>query len=183
MKKLLFPFVSAFLAYQFYELLRIVELNNADELHWISNFAFAFFIALCGTGIFAFVGFAYPTSKLLSNSYYRIKNPKKLQKVYAILGVKYFKYILLLFFWESKKNREKYFNGTRTGINNFVYQTHQSEFGHLGALLLVAITNLYALYLCHYGIAIFLFAINIVGNLYPIILQRHHRIRLETFIR
>lgn len=147
------------------------------------DFLIAYIIALFGTGIFAFVGFAYPTSKLIGRSYYRLRNPKQLQFWYDLLGLAYFRKFLMLFFWGSKKNRKKYFNGTRTGIDNFMYQTHQSEFGHLGALILVAVTNMYTFYLGYYAISIFLFVINMVGNLYPIILQRYHRIRFERFIR
>ena len=114
------------------------------------DFLIAYIIALFGTGIFAFVGFAYPTSKLIGRSYYRLRNPKQLQFWYRLLGLAYFRKFLMLFFWGSKKNRKKYFNGTRTGI----YQTHQSEFGHLGALFLVAFTNMYTFYLGYYAIFI-----------------------------
>lgn len=153
------------------------------NVHLGLDFLIAYGISLFGTGIFAFVGFAYPTSKLIGTSYYRLKNTKSLLFWYNALGVKYFRKLLMLFFWGSEKNRKKYFNGTRAGIQNFVYQTHQSEFGHLAALVLLLFTNAYTLYLEHYAISIFLFVINLIGNLYPIILQRHHRIRLEKFLQ
>ncbi len=183
MKKLLLPLASAFLVYQLYQLLWALWNNPREDFHMAMDLFFAFLIALFGTGIFAFVGFAFPTSRLIGSSYYRLKNTKRLQFWYRTLGVLYFKKLLMLFFWGSKKNRKKYFNGTRTGIENFIYQTHQSEFGHLGALVLVFIANVFTLLKGHYAISIFLFVINIVGNLYPILLQRHHRIRLENFIR
>ena len=97
------------------------------------------------------------------------------------MGMSYFRKLLMLFFWGTKKNHKKYFNGTRTGIDNFIYQTHQSEFGHLGALVLIVLINLYTWHLAYYSISIFLIIINTISNLYPIILQRHHRIRLEKF--
>ncbi|MFT6167405.1 MAG: hypothetical protein ACJAV5_000639 [Vicingaceae bacterium] len=183
MKKILLPLASAFLAYQFYQVIAALWINAGINVLLGIDFLITYIIALFGTGIFTFIGFAYPTSILIGNSYYRIKSTKQLQFWYYLLGVSYFRKFLMLFFWGSKKNQKKYFNRTRIGIDNFIYQTHQSEFGHLGALVLVAFTNMYAFYLGYYAISIFLFVINIVGNLYPIILQRHHRIRLEKFIR
>lgn len=182
MKKILFPLASAFLAYQFYQTLMVLWLNTGVNVHLGLDLLIACIIVLFGTGIFAFVGFAYPTNKLIGSSYYRLKNQKRLLVWYHQLRVEYFKKLLLLFFWGSKKNKKKYFNDTKTGIENFIYQTHQSEFSHLGALVLVLFANFYAFCLNYYAISIFLFGINIVGNLYPIILQRHHRIRLQKFI-
>jgi len=183
LKKIFLPFASAFLAYQLYAIVAGLWLGEFANMPLGGELLMAFCIALFGTGIFAFIGFAYPTSKLIGSSYYRLKNTERLQLWYRRLGVACFKKLLLLFFWGSRKNRKKYFNGTRTGIENFIYQTHQSEFGHLGALILVFIANVLALLKGQYAISIFLFGINIVGNLYPIILQRHHRIRLGRFIR
>ncbi|WP_394330522.1 hypothetical protein [Psychroflexus sediminis] len=38
-------------------------------------------------------------------------------------------------FWGKKKNKQKYFDGTKSGLENLDYQTKQSEFGHLAALV------------------------------------------------
>ena len=102
---------------------------------------------------------------------------------YNVLGVKYFKYLLLLFFWGTKNNRKKYFDGTKSGIKNFVYQTHQSEFGHLGGLSVLLICSLLLAIKGYFQMSVILFIINIIGNFYPIILQRHHRIRVEKLFR
>jgi hypothetical protein len=182
LKKVLLPIGSAFLAYQFYQMIFALHIRSGINYHLGIDLLLAWIIALFGTGIFALIGFAYPTSRLIGSSYYRLRNPKRLRFWYSAIRVEYFKRLLLLFFWGSKKNRNKYFNGTREGIRNFIYQTHQSEFGHLGALLLVALANVLTLLQRHYAISVFLFALNIIGNFYPIILQRHHRIRLARFI-
>ena len=182
MKKILLPIASTFLAYETYQLLVALERNIGEDIHWAFDFFIAYIISLFTTGIFAFVGFAYPTSKLIGQNYYRLKNPKHLLFWFNILGIDYFRKALLLFFWGTKKNRKKYFNGTRNGIKNFIYQTHQSEFGHLGALIVIITLNFYTLYLGYYLISIFLCFFNFIGNLYPILLQRHHRIRLKKFI-
>ena len=146
------------------------------------EFIFAYLLSLFGTGFFAFTGFAYPTSMLIGSDYYKLKNVKLLTLTYKFLGVKYFKHLLLLFFWGTKTNRKKYFDGTKSGIKNFVYQTHQSEFGHLGGFLLLLICSLLLAFKGYFQMSIILFIINVIGNFYPIILQRYHRIRVEKIL-
>ncbi len=147
------------------------------------EFIFAYLLSLFGTGFFAFIGFAYPTSRLIGSSYYKLRNLKMLTLTYNVLGVKYFKYLLLLFFWGTKNNRKKYFDGTKSSIKIFVYQTHQSEFGHLGGFLLLLPCSLLLAIKGYFQMSVILFIINIIGNFYPIILQRYHRIRIKKLFR
>jgi hypothetical protein len=84
----------------------------------------------------------------------------------------------MLLFWGKKENRKKYFDGTRKGLRNFVYQTHQSEFGHLMAFVAISIISILPFYKGYWSLFFWTIGINIIGNFYPIILQRHHRIRL-----
>ena len=142
----------------------------------------AFLLTLFLTGVFAFPGFAYATSRLLPGRYYQLKNPKHLKRVYALLGVKYFKVVLLIAFWGAKKNKQKYFNGTRRGFQNLIYQSKQSEFGHLGALLAILAATCILLFERYFILAAIVMLINVVGNLYPIVLQRHHRLRVERLM-
>ncbi|WP_394804428.1 glycosyl-4,4'-diaponeurosporenoate acyltransferase CrtO family protein [Portibacter lacus] len=53
------------------------------------------------------------------------------------------------------------------------------EFGHLIPFLLICLISIYLLVIGLIKLAVFTLLINIVGNLYPIILQRHHRMRIE----
>lgn len=144
----------------------------------MDTFIISFLLTLFITGIFAITGFAYPTSSLLTKNYYFIKNPDKLVKLYKLMGVHYFKVLLLLVFWGSKKNRTKYFNGHRNGVQNFIYQTKQSEFGHLCAFIAIIIVSIILVLHSYYLLVALTTVINIIANLYPIILQRHHRYRI-----
>lgn len=143
---------------------------------------YAFLLTLYVTGIFAFVGFVFPTNKLLPQSYYTIKNASLLSMVFKMMGVKYFRNALMFAFWGKKDNRRKYFNGTRTGLKNFIYQTKQSEFGHLGAFVVLTSLAIMFVFLQWFALAITIMIINVIGNLYPIILQRYHRIRIAKLI-
>lgn len=178
-KKLLLSFASIFLAYRSLELFRFLEMTNPIQFSWLGVFAVSFALNLFITGVYALLGFAFRTNRILPNSYYKIKNSENLALIYQVLGVEYFKLLLLKFFWGKEKNRKKYFNGTKTGIENFDTQTRQSEFGHLAAFITIEILTFYLLIKGYALIFLLTTVINVIGNLYPIILQRSHRVQIE----
>ena len=143
----------------------------------------SFLLTLFITGVFAFIGFAYPSSRILSDSYYEIKNPKGLNTIGKVLGIKYFQLLLLFAFWGWKTNRRKYFNGTKSGLKNFIFQTKQSEFGHLGAFIVIVILSFILFLYGYIFLVIIITLINILGNIYPVILQRLHRMRIEKITK
>lgn len=179
LKRIILPIFSLFLIYRTIELISYLNSNKPNEFSILETVVISFLLTLFITGIFAFIGFAYPTNRLLPESYYKIKNPKLLEYLYKLLGLKYFRAILLITFWGKKNNRKKYFNGTKKGLNNFIYQTKQSEFGHLGAFFLILICSIILLFNRLYFIVLIMTLLNIIGNVYPIILQRFHRIRIK----
>lgn len=178
-KKLLLSLASIFLAYRSLELFRFLEITNPIQFSWLGVLTFSFALNLFVTGVFALLGFAFLTNRILPNSYYRIKNSENLAFIYQVLGVEYFKIFLLKFFWGKEKNRKKYFNGNKGGIDNFDTQTRQSEFGHLAAFITIEILAFYLLMKGYILVFLVSTLINVIGNLYPIILQRHHRIQIE----
>lgn len=160
-----------------YDLLGIItklEINS-----WILSIFIAWIINLVFTGIFAFSGFAFPTQKLLPKSYYKISHPKKLKKTYKTLKVNLFRQILLATLWKSQKQREKYFNGKENGISNLAEQSMKSEFGHLIPFIIICFVSSYLVLIGFFKLAVITFVINFIGNFYPIILQRHHRMRIQ----
>lgn len=182
-KKLLFPLLSIFLVFQSYYL--VVALVHSTE----NNFS-VFEIGIIGftlnlfiTGIFAFPGFVFPTNKILGTNYYQIKHPNAVRIVYNVLRIDIFRKLLLFFIWGRGKNRAKYFNGTRKGLANFSYQSKQSEFGHLMALICVAIATGILVIDGYYKIALSTSVVNLFGNFYPVVLQRYHRIRIDKVLK
>ena len=143
----------------------------------------SFLLTLFITGVFAFIGFVYPSNRIISDNYYKIKNPKALESTGKVLGIKYFRLLLLFAFWGRKTNRKKYFNGTKKGLKNLIFQTKQSEFGHLGALVVIIVLSLILLFHGYTFLVIIVTLINILGNLYPIVLQRLHRMRIEKITK
>jgi hypothetical protein len=153
--------------------------SNPNEFSVPELLIISFLLTLFMTGIFAFPGFAFPTSNVLSHTYYRIRKPKVLKQIYKTLGMKYFRVLLLILFWGRKSNQLKFFNGTKRGLDNFIHQTKQSEFGHLGAFLLITISSVILLVYGYLFLVAMITFINVFGNLYPIVLQRYHRLRIE----
>jgi hypothetical protein len=152
--------------------------NTEQNLSIGSEFFVGAFTALCVTGVFAFAGFAWPTHKLIWPSFYHLKHQDFLEKVYHILGVKYFRTLLLIAFWGKEKNKRRFFSGKKSGISNLEFQTKQAEFGHLLPFILLSFDVVLFVILNFYYAAALLFVINLIGNFYPILLQRHTRLKL-----
>ncbi|RLD18682.1 MAG: hypothetical protein DRI69_09900 [Bacteroidetes bacterium] len=178
-KKILFPALSVFLLYRSIDLVNVLMASAPSDFNVGDFMLISFLLCLFITGIFAITGFAYPTHKILTSKYYELKNPDQLIRTYRFLNVDIFKKGLMAVFWGTKKNRKKYFDGTRDGIENFIYQSKQSEFGHLGAFVLILISSFVLLAQGYFILVASMTFINIIGNLYPIILQRYHRLRIE----
>jgi len=165
------------------DMLRYLAQIPPEQVGFGQAFFVAFALSMCATGVFAFVGFAFSTHRLLPSNYYRIGNSDRLKNVYKFLQVKHFRVLLLLFFWGMKKNRKKYFSGRRDGITQFIHKTKQSEFGHLAGLILTSALSIPVIINGHYVVFGIIQLFNLLSNLYPIILQRYHRMRVELLNR
>lgn len=181
-KKIILSAISLVLIYNTYVLLTIFFELPPERFSSLAITASSIAFNLLITGAVAFLGFVYPTNRILKKDYYEIKNPKRLKLLYKWLGVKFFRFFLLKTFYR-KKNNKKYFNGTKKGILDFDYNTRQSEFGHLIALLIIFTVSLVLLVLGHKNVFLLMQPINILLNLYPILLQRKHRINIQRLIK
>lgn len=178
-KKIVFLLLSILMAYLTIQLVGNINRLSDSNLNWWMSLIFGFLLCLYITGMFAFVGFQFPSHQLLPDSYYKIRKPKVLMAAHKYIGVKYFNVFLMIFFWGNSKNRKHFFDGTKAGIDNLKYQTKQAEFGHIGAFILLLRLSIWIGSLGHLKIVLIITIINIIGNLYPVILQRKHRIRID----
>jgi len=179
LKKVAFPVFSIFLGYQTYKITTFLTTTSPDRLSVLITFVLAYLLTLFITGVFAITGFAYSTHRLLPESYYTVRHPALLKKVYRLLGVKYFRLLLMVAFWGRKKNRKSYFDGTKKGLHNFIYQTKQSEFGHIASFAAIVFLSVVFLSKGYSLMVLLMTLINVIGNLYPVILQRYHRLRIQ----
>lgn len=176
-KKILLSVFSFFLAYQTYKLFYLL-VSQSFHLNWSYAFFVACLINLFITGFWAFLGFAYPTHKLLPQRYYNQINLKKVTKWYKLLKGELFRLFLLSTFWKGKKQRAKYFNGKSSGIDEMIYQSKQAEFGHLAAFLLILIGCILLSIENYWKTIMICTLINVFFNFYPVLLQRYLRGRI-----
>lgn len=181
-KKFIHIALSLFLTYQSYRLFS-QSFSTTEEL---SSFESIFLAILCNlfvTGSFAFVGFSYSTSKVLPKGYYVISNQRLIEKIYQALGVHYFRYFLLSTFWKNKEKQKTFFNGTKSGLQQFLHSSNQAEFGHLGAFIFILFYSIVMVLKAEMQLFLYCNIINIFFNLYPIFLQRKHRIRIQKILK
>ena len=171
--------ISAFLLFQSVKLLPALSHRDPTSVGILEAFIWGYLLCLFLTGVFAFPVFAMTLYPLLGKKYYAISNPRRLRKIYRALKVDLFRRALLFFFWGSPKKRTEFFSGGKEGLNGLVIQTKQSEFGHVTAFVALIPALVYLLLQEHWKIALISFVVNIIGNFYPVILQRHHRMRVE----
>lgn len=183
LKKLLSLLFAAFLAYRSVALLKTLNVMVDNPPGIIGAILIGAVMNIYVTGVFAIPGFFFPSNKLLGSSYYAIKNPASLKNLYNKLGVEKFRELLIRFIWGKENNRKKYFDGTRTGFENFIYQSKQSEFGHLLPFIILVLISIWLLWKAYFLIALVTSIINVIFNFYPIVLQRFHRIRIEKVMK
>ncbi len=180
-KKIALTLMSVFLILQTYKLMAKIDEFEIESL--ALTIFIAWIINMFVTGIFGFAGFAWPTERLMPNAYYRIRAPRKLKKLCKLVGVESFRKMLLATLWRSKELRAKHFDGTASGITNFDVQSKKSEFGHVIPLILLTFIAVYLIVIGKVVLGIITLGFNLLGNLYPVLLQRHHRMRLDVLKR
>ena len=176
-RKLFLTLASAFLVWQSYQLMK--SLGNFQHESWEVILFVGWIIGLFVTGIFAFLGFAYPTERLMPPEYYNVRKPARLQRICKVLRVDTFRKLLLATLWRSKKQRQGFYDGSRAGVQNLIAQSKKAEFGHLLPFALIAVISAYLLVTGNVKLSLATMLINIIGNLYPVLLQRHHRMRVS----
>lgn len=103
--------------------------------------------------------------------------------MYKTLRVDVFRNLLLATLWRNQQQRKNYFDGTKEGIAALEENSKKSEFGHLIPFVLLNVLGIYLLVIGNIKLGVFCVFWNFVGNLYPILLQRHHRMRIQILKR
>jgi amino acid transporter len=79
-------------------LIRHLSASKPEEFSTIAILIISFLLTISITALFAFVGFVYPTNRMLPNKYYEIRKPEALVLKGRVLGIKYVKCLLLFTF-------------------------------------------------------------------------------------
>lgn len=151
-------------------------------MSWLALIICAFLLNLFVTGVFAFLSFAYPISKLFANTFYTNVKATRIELLYKRLGVKNFKILLMFFYWGRTKHRNEFFSGGKGGIAALDFRSKQAEIGHFLPFVVLLLMAVFLFVHGDISLSIFIFVFNLVGNFFPILLQRQLRVRLQ-FLR
>ena len=114
----------------------------------------------------------------LSSNYYNEKKWEKKGKIYELLGVNIFRKILVIIGWEKLNKKTNPVEKNSKALIHLEYRTKQSELGHIIIFFIVTVFNTYVAILE----SLWLLILNILLNIYPILLQRYNRPRLKKAI-
>lgn len=112
-----------------------------------------------------------------TSTYYKEKKWENRGKVYELLGINFFRKLLLWIGWEKLNKKANPIEKNTKSLSHLLYRTKQSELGHIIIFIIVlGFTMFVAL---EHGIreSLWLLVLNILLNLFPIFLQRYNRPR------
>jgi hypothetical protein len=180
MKRILFTIAAGFLAYQSYTFLTHLEELQFESI--FGNIFLAWVLNMFITGVFAFLVFAWPASRILPESYYIIQNPNRLNRIFQVTGGELYRKFLLMTLWRNKEQQKRYFNGKKEGLRHLDFQSRQSEWGHMIPFVILLITSILLFKEKIYLLGGWVLIFNVLGNFYPVLLQRHHRMRIQRLL-
>lgn len=99
-------------------------------------------------------------------------------KIYESLGINFYRKLLVWVGWEKLNKKSNPIEKNTKALMHLHYQTKQSELGHIVILLIVLGFNIFVAF--QFGIikSLSLLILNVLFNLYPILLQRYNRPRI-----
>lgn len=118
----------------------------------------------------------------LNSSYYHSKKWESKGQLYSSFGVNIFRRLLVLVGWEKLNKAKNPVNKHISALEMLEYRTRQSEFGHSIIFLIVLIPTIVVIIKFGFKESIWLFVLNILLNIYPILVQRYNRPRIRRLI-
>lgn len=146
----------------------------------VQGFLFAFnlnFILMTGIGGFIEILKAKNTS-----NYFNQKPWERKGKIFELLGINFFRKLLVWIGWEKLNKKSNPIEKNMKSLIHLHYQTKQSELAHLIILVVVLSFNFLVAFKFGFLKSLWLLVLNILLNLYPILLQRYNRPRIERII-
>jgi hypothetical protein len=151
-------------------------------VHYIGMQGFAFAWALNFMLMGCALSFTETLKGQLTSRYYNEKPWEQGGKIYQSLGINFFRKLLVWIGWEKLNKKANPVERNTKTLVHLHYRTKQSELGHTIILIIVFGFNIFVAF--KFGIlkSLWLLILNILFNLYPILLQRYNRPRIERAI-
>ena len=136
---------------------------------WALNFMLMLFVSM----------FSGALKSPLTSSYYNQNTWERSGEIYRYLGIDFFRKLLVWIGWEKLIRKSSPIEKNTKALAHLHYQTKRSEIDHLIIFVIVMVFNVFVA--TRYGIlkSLSLFILNVILNLYPILLQRYNRPRIE----
>ncbi|UYZ59837.1 glycosyl-4,4'-diaponeurosporenoate acyltransferase CrtO family protein [Hymenobacter latericus] len=141
---------------------------------WLGGFACTTAVA----GVFGMLGLAVPVHRLLGPGFYHCVAPSHVSWLYRALRVEWLRRFLCWAYYHKPRQRQAFYGGGRARLGILLDNTQGAEIGHLLAFAAQLLLLPYFLHLGRYDLAAGAAVGNLIGNFYPIVLQRYHRMRL-----
>lgn len=117
-----------------------------------------------------------------SSTYFDRKSWEKGGKVYEATGINVFRKLLVLIGWEKLSKKSKPVEKDTESLIRLYNHTQKDELGHLIIFIIVLGFNVFVAWKFGFSRSLWLLGTNIFFNLYPILLQRYNRPRIERAI-
>ncbi|MCR6032095.1 hypothetical protein GGQ22_11655 [Nocardioides sp. zg-579] len=121
-----------------------------------------------------------PQVRMSDLDWFRVRHGEP--RLYSALGVRLFGKLLDAIGWNRVIARERGFSGTREGLEELDQDTRRSEVGHGICLVVTAAVALGMLSTGAWHGAVWLVALGLLVHLYPALLQRLLRARVQTIL-
>jgi hypothetical protein len=118
----------------------------------------------------------------LTSRYFIIKRWEKEGKIYVLTGVNLFRKLLVLIGWEKITKTTNPVKSSLLALQQLEFGTRQAEFGHLIVFLMIFATNTVVAILMGIQASLWLLILNLLLNVYPILVQRYNRPRFLRII-
>jgi hypothetical protein len=146
----------------------------------MDSFAFAWalnFLLMAGT-----INFTEALRGQLNSRYYNEQPWERGGKIYRSLGIHFYRKLLVWIGWEKLNKKAAPVEKNTEALIHLHNRTKKSELGHLIILIIVLGFNIFVAF--KFGIvkSLWLLILNILFNLYPVLLQRYNRPRIERAI-
>ena len=151
-------------------------------IHYIGMQGFAFAWALNFILMACVLTFTETLKSPLISLYFSEKTWERRGKIYESFGVNFYRKLLVWTGWEKLNKKSNPIERNIKALMHLHYQTKQSELGHVVILIIVLGFNVFVA--VKFGIvkSLWLLILNILLNLYPVLLQRYNRPRIERAI-
>lgn len=140
---------------------------------WVLNLMLMMFVML----------FTETLKPSLNADYYKEKVWEKRGKIYEQLGIHLFRKLLVIIGWEKLNKKANPVQKNIDALIHLEQQTKKSEYAHIIIFFIVTGFTIYVAIQYSFLEAGWLLFLNIILNVYPVLLQRYNRPRLQRAIK